>query len=86
MGQPYKDFWGLTFREIHLILRAVNEAEVRRVRTRRSLNYELAALVRLGHHDPKNFPDFDEFIGNQRRVEMPPDALKNYLMALSQRP
>lgn len=51
----------------------------------RSLNYELASLVRVGFHNPNKFPKHDKFMGEQRR-EAKSDDLHDYLLALSLRP
>ena len=82
----YQDFWDLTLREIDIILTARSDQTRNELTVARSVNYELAALIRVAFHAPDKFPDYKKHIGSDDVAPENKDReLFNYLLALSKR-
>lgn len=63
-------------------MRAKGNAEIEQIKAQRCLNHELAGLIRVGFHDPKNFPKLDDLLV-EKKAKADPEDLHSYLMALT---
>lgn len=56
--QCYHDFWGMTPKEIILIVDGLRKRDQREHEEARIRNYELANLLTFAQHDPKKMPEY----------------------------
>ena len=77
LGLPPKDFWGVTLREVDVILRAAADRHHNLKEIEDGRAYSLAVLMSFAVNDPKKMPKMDKVFpsGRPRKQQSPEEML-----------
>jgi hypothetical protein len=78
-GIDAKEFWGLTYDELVVQLKANQSVKGDELQSSAAMNYSLAKLIAFAFHDPKQMPAFTEVYAldhadDIRQLEAPTDS------------
>ncbi|GAX46765.1 hypothetical protein [Pseudolactococcus reticulitermitis] len=78
-GVSAKDYWGLTYDELVVQLKANQSAKGEEFQVDATMNYSLAKLIAFAFHDPQKMPAFSEVYAldtedDTKQLEAPTDS------------